>query len=413
MSINFNIGKGNKTVVASDEEEKELEEKDDDDDDDDDDDKGSSKPVVGLTSRLIKIALVIIGFLILLFVVLYLSSLVNQKKNFTYEQVEEVLKNAAISYFADYPDSLPKTEKQVMKIDDSTLVNAGKMRDLSTYVDKGVACSGYVEVRKRDKDYIYTPYLNCGDSYTSTKLSTALTKKVVTSGYGIYKMDGEYVFRGEKVNNYVQLDNSLWQAVKVTEGGNVFLIRYGESYYSVPWDNRYNNEEKYNIGINNYNSSRIKEALTGLYNGDTSIEKDPILSSNDKAKLVAFDLCIAKRSMDSVANYNAIECAEKVDNVKLGLLTVSDYIRASIDNNCTNADSKSCQNYNYLNGKVEYWLVTANPADSFHAYSVSSSGVIKNSFTNDYAFVRPVIQINNSTMINGGDGSLENPYTVK
>ena len=36
-----------------------------------------------------------------------------------------------------------------MKIEDSTLVNAGKMNDLSQYTEKGVACSGYVEVRKR------------------------------------------------------------------------------------------------------------------------------------------------------------------------------------------------------------------------------------------------------------------------
>lgn len=409
MSINFNIGKGNKTVVA-DEEEKEIE---GDEDDDDDDIKNINNNSSGLSGRLIKIALIIIVFLILLFVVLYLSSLVNSKKNFSYEQVEEVLKNAAISYFEEQPEKLPKNEKQVMKVEDSVLVNAGKMKDLSSYVNKGTACSGYVEVRLRSKDYIYTPYLNCGDSYTSTKLSTALTKKVVSSGYGLYKMDGEYVFRGEKVNNYVQLDNALWQVVKINSNGNVMLIRNGESYYTAPWDNRYNVTEKYNVGINNFNSSRIKESLQGLYNDDPAIEKDPILSSNDKAKLVSFDLCIAKRSMDSVANYNSIECGEKVDNVKVGLLTVSDYIRASIDGNCKSPDSKSCQNYNYLNSKFEYWLVTADSADSFHAYSISINGVIKSSYTNDYASIRPVIQLNSNTMISGGSGTLEDPYLVK
>ena len=76
MSINFNIGKGNKTVLA-DEEEKDEEE--DDDDEDEDDGKGSVKEA-GLSGKLIKIALIIIGFLVLLFVVLYLSSLVNTKK---------------------------------------------------------------------------------------------------------------------------------------------------------------------------------------------------------------------------------------------------------------------------------------------------------------------------------------------
>ena len=103
MSINFNIGKGNKTVVAEDDTEKE------EDDNDDESESSNSSNSSGLTKRLLKIVIVVVLFLFLLFVVLYLSSLVNKKtKAYTYEQIEVIMKNAAMSYFNDNPGSLPK-----------------------------------------------------------------------------------------------------------------------------------------------------------------------------------------------------------------------------------------------------------------------------------------------------------------
>ena len=46
---------------------------------------------------------------------------------------------------------------------------------------------------------------------------------IVTSGDGLYSRGGAYYFRGEYVNNYVKMDNSLWRIVKVTSDDNVVL----------------------------------------------------------------------------------------------------------------------------------------------------------------------------------------------
>ena len=49
-------------------------------------------------------------------------------------------------------------------------------------------------------------------------------EKIVTSGYGLYAVNGNYVYRGELVNNYVKFGKTLWRIVKITSNNNIVLI---------------------------------------------------------------------------------------------------------------------------------------------------------------------------------------------
>ena len=100
--------------------------------------------------------------------------------------------------------------------------------------------------------------------------------------------------------------------------------------------------------------------------------------------------------------------------MKVGLLTAADYMYASLDGGCTYTTYSSCQNYNYLtNKKFNWWLLTATPESSYHAYYVTTSGVIKTIYTSSNKVIRPVIYLNSKTMYKSGDGSFEKPYTLK
>ena len=150
-------------------EEKDIDASDDYEEEDDDSDTSSTSNKKASTSVinnelkgfLIKIAVIIIGGIILLFVVLGLASLGG--KTYSYERIEEIMTTAAENYFADYPESLPKTELQVVEVETPTLVQNGYMKDLSEYTKKGVSCTGKVSVSKSGNDYVYTPNLNCGE----------------------------------------------------------------------------------------------------------------------------------------------------------------------------------------------------------------------------------------------------------
>ena len=91
--------------------------------------------------KMIRFMLIVIGVIVVILLILYLISLTS-KRTYEYKEIEQVLTDAAKSYFADYPESLPESDGDVVEIDANNLVVAGKMQDLSTYKTKdGYLCS--------------------------------------------------------------------------------------------------------------------------------------------------------------------------------------------------------------------------------------------------------------------------------
>lgn len=406
MNTNFNMVKKPKKEDKIDEEIEEIEL---------DDDKPTTSNSDVARKRMFKMMGFIVGGMFILLFILYIVSLFTTK-DYSYTELEGLLKNAAISYFKDYPDSLPQADGDIVEIDSSNLVAAEKMKTLSEYTGEGVACSGVVQVEKAGEEFLYTPYLNCGDNYLTEELYKKIIsdENLVSTGYGLYANNGNYIYRGEDVDNYVKLGNSLWRIVKVTANNNIVLIHQDGILYSQPWDNRYNEGKFYAAGFNNYNSSRVKEFLEKVYNNPNKDEQEDILSKKDKANLVSYNLCIGKRANNSETKDNSEECNEVLNNQKLGLLTLSDYLYASIDPNCKSSLSKSCQNYNYLILKDKtWWLATGDKNDTSKVYSVQSNGVVEAMDASNYNIIRPVIYLNSKVLYKSGDGSLEKPFKIK
>lgn len=366
-----------------------------------------------LKKRLIKLMLIIGGGMLILLLILFLISALFTK-SYTYESVEEVMKNAAMNYFEEHKENLPKDETQTVEIQVNTLVEAGKMKTLDDYLGKDCGCTGRVEVKLAGTTYVYIPYLTCGDKYATKFLAGEVTKEenLVASGYGLYLANDGYVFKGETVNNYVQLESRVWRIVKVNSDKSITLILNRAADREYPYDDRYNQQADYDYGINNYQTSRIREQLELMYNETNPEEEENyILTEKDKTHLVNFDLCIGKMSKTDTIHDNSIECTQKITG-KIGLLTASDYMNASADVNCNVVGSNSCQNYNYLSQNGTFWLMTPSTKDSYSTLYVGT-GTIKESESSENKKVRPVITLAANTLISGGDGSEANPYVVK
>ena len=404
MAMNFNIVQ------------KPKKEEDDDLLDEDELEEGIKKSNIDAKKRMYRfmgiIVAIFIGFILLL---LILSAISNSNRKYSYTEVEKIMKKAAISYFKDNKDMLPSEEGDITEIDSTNLVAAEKMKDLSEYIKDDVACTGSVQVEKTASGYLYTPYLDCGNTYATVELSKKIleNEEIVTSGYGLYSTKYGHIYRGEEVNNYVQLDKGLWRIVKITSNNNIVLISQEGAGYTKPWDNRYNPDRLYESGINTYSNSRIKEFLEKIYNNPSEKDGEVILSKNDKKKLVSFNMCTAKRLNDSESKDNSVECSEVLKNQKLGLLTLSDYMYASVDPNCKSASTKSCKNYNYLVVKNDWWLATGNKEDTSTVYQVTSSGFASTVNAGNYGYVRPIIYLNEKTLYKSGNGTLEKPYRVR
>ena len=137
------------------------------------------------------------------------------------------------------------------------------------------------------------------------------------------------------------------------------------------------------------------------------------MSKSDKARLVSHNACVGKRDDASETKDNSLECKDLLRDQKMSLLTLSDYMYASLDPNCKNVGTKSCMNYNYLAIDDEWWLITANSKDTSTVFKVDRDGVLKADVAATYSKVRPVIYLNSKILLKGGKGTLEKPYIVK
>lgn len=365
--------------------------------------------------KLIIIAGAIVGFIFLLIIALLIFHAVNNRKT-GYKDIENKLLSAAKDYYSENENLLPQSESEQITIDDVSLTAAGYLKSMSELTSdmEGVSCSATVVVSYGNGNYRYTPLLDCGDSYKSITLSSYIsdTNKVErqidgSKESGLYDLNGELVYRGENPNNYVEFSGRMYRIVKVTADERVVLILDEKNESSV-WDDRFNDERSYNDGINDYQVSRLKEVLDELYN-DTWLVKD-----SDKGLLSAHRVYTGKRHESDNDNSGSIETSSYIDNQYVSVLPLYDYLNASVDENCESAETDSCMNYNYLNQyDYNWWTSTADAETTFRVYRAASGGSVDKITASSNGHVRPVIYLVSDALYVDGDGTKDNPFTIK
>ena len=350
-----------------------------------------------------------LGGIVLLIIILNLVSKVSVKSYESYEKVETRLVEAAKKYYKENEIFLPSNVNSSSVVTLNTLLVGEYIKPLNNYLKNGDICDATVSVTKLSNDYDYTPYLNCGSDYTSIELyKTILEDNAISgSGVGLYAIDGEKVFRGEVKNNYVSLNEKLWRIVKIDSNNNIVLI---SNFKTDPfaWDDRYNQDVNGNSGINNYNVSRIKDKIEEDYNGDK------LFKTSEKSKLVYTKACIGGRKAEESGSISSVECSELTENeVPIRLLTVGEYVQASIDPNCDSPDDKVCVNYNYIHDlNASFWTITKAEKDSSYVYYISTNG-LSESKANVRRQVRYVVTLSSKAFYSKGSGTYDDPYIIK
>lgn len=360
-----------------------------------------------LRKKLLTFLGITVGLIVLILLIVWIVRLVSGNR-MSYEKVEDTMKNAAIEYYKVHNNLLPSNGGEV-SVDAETLAETNFMKPLDELVKKGSSCTGVVYVKQLDDGYSYRPILDCGEDYYSIELYKALTKdeNIVTTGDGLYKINNEYIYRGEDINNYVKIGDKTWRIVRITEDNEVELILTNSKIKNV-WDDRYNSEKDRDYGINDYKVSRVKSYLDDLYEGNT------LFNEKQKAYLTTFTSCYGKRSENQLSHDGSSECAMQLNNQKISLLPAYLYLTASLDTSCHETTDPACQNYNYLaTEEANWWLLTASSENTYHVFSVSYSGEVNVSRASSNQVVRPVIHLSSLTKLANGNGTQENPYIIK
>ena len=285
-----------------------------------------------------------------------------------------------------------------------------------------------------------------------------------------------YYYRGVVNNNYVKLGNYCFRIVRTTEEGSIRLIYSGLSNDNTcnvldttignsPYNMSYRGEKYIN-----YSDSMIKDFIDKWYIENLDIYKDYLnqdinfcndtsvmswygyldsMSSKDEKSLIDenkyledktkekvdesyMDYIIPnyiQRIIDSKDKYYctsyrvykgipSISCDKEysinINNGKLsypvGLLSVEEAVLAG---NGSIKSSRGNSTYYLYNGG-NYWLLGSDGFNgSSKMYAINGSKSLNETYTLDQEFgVRPVIELKVNTLVQMGDGTIDNPYVI-
>ena len=366
--------------------------------------KIGSKNLIKLGIFTIIIIICLIGFSLIYYNFLYKKS---------YEEIENIMVNAAKSYYSKNKDELPKTIGESTELKVSKLVSGEYMKSIQEYTkDEDIACKAIVNVTNVNNNYRFNPLLDCGRYHSYEFIVDKIKKeKIVTEGAGLYQIDEDLVYKGEKINNYVKFAGKNWRIIRISQD-KLYLVYNDELDNSdkikTQWDDRYNVSRDTNVGINNYNVSRIKDNLIKLYKGTT------LFDDEDKLLLSNFTLNIGKIGENEDDRKGTIAKSSTLSNQYIGLLSGYDFMISSLDKDCNKITNPACANYNYLsNYNYTYWTLTGNKDTTYEVYIYYEEEGLVLTRANSIGYIRPVISIAKDAIYVSGNGSTSNPYEFK
>ncbi len=204
------------------------------------------------------------------------------------------------------------------------------------------------------------------------------TQEEVTEGDGLYKVNGEYFYKGLATDNYVSYSNRLFRIMKINDDDSVLLIS-DDNQTVLP----YGDSNSYMSSSPRYYFNNIEgEENSGAYL-DT---------------LGDYDYFLERTSwVDEVVVNSEVISEEAYEDDYIRLLTVEDYLLAG------GKDS-------YLfTGEYTYLMSTNDEEDNLY---LNKTGEVASSASYNMYGVRPVMTISSDVEVSRGTGSVDDPYVL-
>ena len=301
--------------------------------------------------------------------------------------------------------------KEVFTLTEPELV---ENKDINKYVSNET--TSYYTCLEKDK---------CSKLYkinatTIDEEETSISKYDTYIGYlegesGLRKEDKDYFYFGDNPTNFI-----YYNCKNELDTNTCELWRIMGFYY---------NEEN-----DKYLTKIIKDSSLGTYIYD---KNNNVFNKSELFTYLNKDYKINNNNLMIEINYNEERITEEeetlaintsTDKIKANvtLMKITDFLNASICQNKNPANyEQSCLNNNWLNkGSYEYTMTSKYekptidpeteeeiiPANNL-VYAIGPS--IKETLINEKNFVRPVIYLNERTILLGGTGTIDNPYIIK
>ena len=363
-----------------------------------------------------------------------------------------------------------KVSVENIKIGDALLAGNNKTFQVKVYWDENVDFS---ETNMQKEIEITLTYEQSDDGVPVGPIPSdgvdmgGQNVEVVTSGDGLYEdqyEDGRYIYRGSEPDNYIQFNNELWRIIAKEADGTYKIIRdevlpQNANYTTMAYDvenHRLTENNTYctypNRGCGVYAAvSGTFQTPNGNYSGtvteDSSIKEYlnntyyPTLNETAKAQMQSHAFNIGSVEWLDESGNDSIEkniAGEKMYQWtgNVGLVNVSDLLRASTNVACTSATDEfnsamqeapqeTCGSYlttfnEELRG-IGYWTMNAFSAES-EDYSHTAWNVAflpgvggfgyDYADTDNYRGARPVLYLKSDIELTSGTGTELDPFVI-
>jgi len=212
---------------------------------------------------------------------------------------------------------------------------------------------------------------------------------IVVSGSGLYDMEDRYVFRGNVLNNYVKLDGAYFRILSLDKTTKTMKLISMENSGSAVWG-----AQEGNTSFN----------VSTLYTQSVNKSLYPTITN------VNVNWNIGKVETTSELNLNAVRTYEGKTKIvsEIGLVSMSEYMEASTNIDCSNGVLASCASDNYLDMADSWTTTTTNTSV---VYIDATKGLsYETDLTNAHHYIYRALNV--ITMEKHGTGSYSDPFII-
>ena len=213
--------------------------------------------------------------------------------------------------------------------------------------------------------------------------------------------EGKYTYKGANPNNYITFNNETWRILSIEADGKIKIVR----------DELLSNRAFDSTNSNNWDRpSDIKTYLNGEYLESITLNKEKIVSSTWSIGGVTDD-------NNDLAGQIAAENGTQSQSASVGLITVSEYLRANTNKeecgnfSLINDNYSTCKTTNWLVKGTMYWTISPYADYSNSVFYVFDDGSLGNSYSLFPYAVLPAITLSSDISLSGS-GTAGDPYKI-
>lgn len=224
---------------------------------------------------------------------------------------------------------------------------------------------------------------------------------------GLYKdtYENKYIYKGKNPNNYISFNNELWRIISIESDGTIKIIKNNFSKEKTPFD-----ENNSNV----FENSTIKTYLNKEYYNQLN-NKELITTHNFNAGKIKY--------LNNDLQIQILNEKETIFQGNIGLITMSEYIKANSNQTECNSHQKIyenmniCKNTNYLyDSSHSYWTINPHYQSTKTVYYIDNQenyqGYVMSGDANYiHGYIRPVLYLSKTIKLQG-TGEENNPFKI-